>query len=192
MFLQIMYLGCVWKWIRSREQNSELESRHASLYSVKVIKMSRLTINRFLFYGCFMGCFIVVKQTVQPFLYIDMQELERGQLQCTQKRTRNHCAFNCAYTFACSRLKFWCLRLTESKQAAFWHTSVSDEELSSWAVDQDILLCWGLTCSSPANSRKYNRGQNSPICLYLYAECVLSLGMIWVSIYLQTEAFILD
>ena len=46
-FSQIMYLGCVWKWIRSREQNSVPESRHASLYCLKVIKMSRLTIDRF-------------------------------------------------------------------------------------------------------------------------------------------------
>ena len=38
VFLQTMYLDCVWKWIRSREQNSAPESRRVSLHYVKVIK----------------------------------------------------------------------------------------------------------------------------------------------------------
>jgi len=40
-----MYLGCVWKWIRSREQNSVPESGHSNLYSAQAIKMSRLAID---------------------------------------------------------------------------------------------------------------------------------------------------
>ena len=36
-FSGTMYLGCVWKWIRSRKQNSAPES---TLYAVNVIKMS--------------------------------------------------------------------------------------------------------------------------------------------------------
>jgi len=47
-FLQTMYLGCFWKWIWSCDQNFAPESRLASLYSVKVIKISRLTIDSFL------------------------------------------------------------------------------------------------------------------------------------------------
>ena len=47
-FLQTIYLSCVWKWIWSREQNSAPESRRASLHSVKVIKTSRVIIDRFL------------------------------------------------------------------------------------------------------------------------------------------------
>jgi len=37
--------GCIWKWIWSRAQNSVPESGHARLFSVKVIKMSRLAID---------------------------------------------------------------------------------------------------------------------------------------------------
>jgi len=44
-----------------------LKSRRASLYSVKVIKMSRLAIARLLFYSRFTGPFIVEKQTAQLF-----------------------------------------------------------------------------------------------------------------------------
>ena len=51
--------------VRSREQNSALESRRVSLYSVKVIKISRLISIAFLFYGRFTDRFIVVKQTVK-------------------------------------------------------------------------------------------------------------------------------
>jgi len=43
-----MYLNCVWKWIWSQEQNSAPESRRVSLHSVKDIKMSRPTTDRFL------------------------------------------------------------------------------------------------------------------------------------------------
>ena len=63
--LPIMYLGCVWKWIRSCEQNSAPESRPAGLNSVKIIKMSRLAIDRLLIYSRLTGHFDVAKQTVQ-------------------------------------------------------------------------------------------------------------------------------
>jgi len=66
-FLQTMYLSCVWKWIRSREQNSVPESRRATLHSVKVIKMSWLTIDRFPILWRFTGSFVVAKQTEQLF-----------------------------------------------------------------------------------------------------------------------------
>jgi len=36
------------KWIRTRERNSTPKSRRVSLYSVKVIKVSRITVNHFL------------------------------------------------------------------------------------------------------------------------------------------------
>ena len=44
-----------------------LKSSRASLYSVKVIKMSRLVIG-YLFHGCFTGRFVVAKKTAQFFV----------------------------------------------------------------------------------------------------------------------------
>ena len=86
----IVYLGCDWKWIRSREQNSVPESRHASLYSVKVIKMSRPTADRFLILWSLHGslrCYETDRQTdCTTLLSIDTQEVERGQLQCVWNR----------------------------------------------------------------------------------------------------------
>ena len=51
-------LGCVGKWIRSRELNSAPESRRASLYSDKVIEMPRLAIDILLFYSRLTGHFV--------------------------------------------------------------------------------------------------------------------------------------
>jgi len=44
-----------------------LKGRGASLYSVKVIKMSRLVIDRLLFYDASTGHVVVAKQTAQLF-----------------------------------------------------------------------------------------------------------------------------
>jgi len=44
-----------------------LKIRCVSVYSVKVIKILRLAIDRLLFYGRFTGRFVVAKQTAQLF-----------------------------------------------------------------------------------------------------------------------------
>ena len=74
-----MYLGCVWKWIRSREQNYVSENRHASLYSVKVIKMSRRPIDRLSFHGRFTSCETDRETDCTALLSLDTQDIERGQ-----------------------------------------------------------------------------------------------------------------
>ena len=45
VFTNTVYLRCIWKWIRIRDQNCAPESRHAKLYRVKVIKMSRISLS---------------------------------------------------------------------------------------------------------------------------------------------------
>jgi len=90
-------VGCVWKWIRPREQNSAPESRHVSLYSVKVIKMSRQTINRFLIlwalYGSLRCCETHCETDCTTLLSLETQDIERGQLWWARKYARNPCIF---------------------------------------------------------------------------------------------------
>ena len=92
-FLQTMYLGCVWKWIRSRGQNSAPENRRASLYSVKGIKISRLTRDCFLIlwslHRLLRCCRTDRKTDCRTFLFLGTQDIERGQLWCIQ----NPCLF---------------------------------------------------------------------------------------------------
>jgi len=95
--LQTMHLVCVWKRIGSRERNSVPESRHASLYSVKVIKMSRLTIDRFLIlcslHGLLCSCKTDRETDCTTFLSLETKDFERGQLRCTWNCTWNPCVF---------------------------------------------------------------------------------------------------
>jgi len=115
-FLQTMYLGCVSKWIWSQERNSVPESRRASLYSVKVIKMSRLTINRILTLWSLHGSLRCCKTDCTTFLSLNTQDAERRQFDVAKTAPKTLAFFNCAYLFACSHLKFDCLHLTESTQ----------------------------------------------------------------------------
>ena len=107
-FLLTMSLSFIWKWIRSCEQNSAPESRHASLHSVKVIKMVRLAIDRFLILWSLhrsLCCCETNRETDhRTFLSLDTKDDERKQLWCARNCTRNHCLFNCSYLFAWSRL----------------------------------------------------------------------------------------
>jgi len=117
MFLQTMYLSCVWKWIRSREQNSAPESWRASSHNVKVIKMSRLTIDCFLIlwslHGSLRCCKTDRETDCTTFLYLDAQEVQREDNSGAPKTAPETLAFfNCAYL--CSRLKFFGMRLTKS------------------------------------------------------------------------------
>jgi len=91
--LQTIYLGCVWKWIRLREQNSAPESRRASFYSVKVIKMSRLAIDRLLILWSLHGSLGCCKTDCTTFLSSDTQDIERGQLSCARNCTENSSVF---------------------------------------------------------------------------------------------------
>jgi len=111
VFVHAMYLSCIWKWIRSREQDSAPESRRVSLYSVKVIKIWRLTINRFLVLWAphrSLRCFETDRETdCTALLFLETQSIERGQLLCAQNPE------NCAYPFTWC-LKLFCLCRTES------------------------------------------------------------------------------
>lgn len=102
VLLETMYLDCVWKSIRSCEQNFVPEGRFASLYSVKATKMSRLTIlSGFLFYGRFTGQVVVAKQTVRQ---TQMARLNDLFVQCTR-----NCIWNCCPLTApkCSLDRAW-------------------------------------------------------------------------------------
>ena len=78
VFLQTMYLGCAWKCIRSSEQNAASERSRVSLYSVKVIKMSRLTINRFFI----LWALHALLRNRLHFAFRNARRRERGQLRC--------------------------------------------------------------------------------------------------------------
>jgi len=98
-FLLTMYLGCVWKRVLSREKNSAPESRRVTLPSVKVIKMSRLTI--------ILHCCETHHETdFTTLLSLETQDIERGQLRHAQNYTRNACVFDHVwYVFVCVWLK---------------------------------------------------------------------------------------
>ena len=87
-----IYLGCIWKWIRSHEQNFVSESRRASLYSVKVIKMPRLTIDRLFLWSLHQSlhCCETDRETdCTTFFSLDTQDVEKEKICCT----RNPCVF---------------------------------------------------------------------------------------------------
>ena len=109
------------KSIRSREQNSTPDSRRTSLYTVKVIKMSRLAILfACLFYGRFAGHFVVAKQTMkqtaQLFYPQTRKTLREDYSDAPETSPETVAFFNCAYLFAWLGLKFFCLLLTEITQ----------------------------------------------------------------------------
>ena len=101
---------------RKCEQNSAPESRRDSLYSVKIIKMSRLAINCLVILWSLHGCFVVAKQTVkhttQLLLSLDTQDIERGQLWCAQNCTQNPCVFLTVHICSPDRVWIFCLCLT--------------------------------------------------------------------------------
>jgi len=116
-FLQAMYHGCVWKWIRSRKQNSALESRRVSFIQCQDyqnVKASYQSLSYSMSASWTLRCCKTDQETDCTTLLLETQDIERGQLQCAWDYARNPCVFNCAYPFAWSRLKFFCLCLTES------------------------------------------------------------------------------
>jgi len=74
-----------------------LKSRHASLYSVKVITMSRLAIDCLLFWRPIHDLFRCCKTDCTTFLSFDMQNIERGQLWLTRNCVNPLCIFNGAW-----------------------------------------------------------------------------------------------
>ena len=127
-FLQTVYLGCGWMWIRPCEQNYGPELRHASLYNVKVIKVSTLAIDHLLYYGRFKVRLVVAKQTVsltaQLFCPLKHKALREENSDAPKNEPETLAVFNCAYLFMWVRLKVFlciclsvclsvCLRMTE-------------------------------------------------------------------------------
>jgi len=78
-FLQTMYLGCAWKWTRSREQNSMPESAYCWFIQRQVyqnVKASYRSLTYLM--GCFTDRFAVAKQTAHaifcPYTYKKLRE----------------------------------------------------------------------------------------------------------------------
>jgi len=101
--------GCVWKWIRSRKQDSVPESGPASLYSAKIIKISRLTIDHWLILWSLHRSLRCCETHCTNFLPLDTQDVERGEL-----RYARNCARNCDWNSLrfltapiCSRDDLW-------------------------------------------------------------------------------------
>jgi len=133
---------CCLKRSSIREETFMLESRRASLHNVKVIKMSRLTIDRFFILWSLHGSLRCCETDCTTFLSLDTQEVERGQLWWS----RNLCIFNCAYLFVWSRLKFSVRVWPKSTRVdiiscsenlkwylSFWHV------LIYWSLSGDLL-----------------------------------------------------
>jgi len=120
VFLQTMYLSYVWKRIQSRKQNSAPESRCASLHSGRVIKMSRLTINRFLtlwsVHGLLGCCGADREIDCATFLSLDPQDTGRGQLRSARNCTQNPFVFSLWLSIGVLVSELFCLRLTKSTQ----------------------------------------------------------------------------
>jgi len=74
--------------VRLITQNSVPERRRASLYSLKVIKMSRLTMDRFLILWSLHGsprcCKTDREADNTTFLSLYRQDVRRGQFRCTR------------------------------------------------------------------------------------------------------------
>jgi len=100
--------------IRSGEPNSAPECRCASLYSIEVIKISRLTMDRCLILWLCRCCETDRETDCKTPPSLEMQDVQRGQLWCAQNSHRNHHVFNWAYPFAWSHLKCFCLHPTEN------------------------------------------------------------------------------
>jgi len=122
-----VYLDWVWKWNRLRAQNSAPENRCASLHNVKVIKMSRLTINRFLILWSLHGLLRCCETECTTFLSLTNKALREDNSYAPETAPETHAFFNCAYPFA---LKFCCLRRTESARINLISASSLDSQIS--------------------------------------------------------------
>jgi len=132
--LQTVYLSCVWKGIWSWEQKSVPESRHATLYGVKVIKKSRLASDRLLIlwslHGSLRCCETDRETDYTTFWSLDV---ERGQLWCAQNCTRNCCIFKLCLSARVIAFEIFCLHLTEIMRIRLMFARV-------WAVH--LAWCW--------------------------------------------------
>jgi len=120
-FLQTMYLGCDWKRIRLLEQNFVPERRRASLNRVKVIKMSRLTIDRSLILWPLhrsLGCCKTEghEADCRTFLSLYRHIVKRGQLRCVQNCIRNCCVIQRDLSVCVNASELCWLHLIEIKQ----------------------------------------------------------------------------
>jgi len=118
-FYQPCTFDCVWKGIWSREQNYVPESGRASLCSVKVIKMSRLAIDRLLIlwslHGSCRYCKTDCETDCRTFLAMDVQDVVREQVRWARNCAFNPLHFNRTYVFVwwhlncftCIWLKSW-------------------------------------------------------------------------------------
>ena len=141
-FSQTMYLGCVWKWIRPCKQNTAPESRRASLYSVKVIKMSRLAIDRlFILWLLHVVASLLRKRLHDIFVLRHAKQLERT----TPMRPK---LLRLLTGPICSRDRVgnFCLRLTEITQIGLLLLSrycivVNMESKRNWpSVNHRVIL----------------------------------------------------
>jgi len=149
----------------SREQNSVPESRRASLYSVKVIKMSRLTIDPFLILWLFHGMLRYCETECTTFLSLDTQDGKKGQLSCAWNCTRNPRIFWLHLSVRVLASEICCLRLTEStRMPLIYYATIISRVISPLCQTLGKQLKLGLhpvsvvrtNCRHLANSRAAN------------------------------------
>ena len=99
-FFQTIYQGCIWKPEYANKILC-LKSRRASLYTDKALKISRLPIDRLLFFGRFTGRFVVGNRLHKSSVLTHTGHWERT----TPMRLKLVAFFNCTYLFT-----WWCLK----------------------------------------------------------------------------------
>ena len=141
-----------------------LKSRRASLYNAKVIKMSRLAIDRWLIQWplrCETDC--------TTFLSLDMQDNERGQPRCAQNCPQDPCIFfNFAYLFAWLCLKFvvrnWPKSWNRLNGTLLWPVFEPQWAQHKWAISVSPAQVSYLGEPSTSELSRYRQHKHWNVC----------------------------